>query len=73
MPLSRAQVSIITAVIAAVASVVAAYVTASKGLVFFPNRRLEAEVNDLKGKLENRSTLGGDFEWQWTGENWLGS
>src|SRR5438876_5157684 len=73
MPLSKSQVSIITALIAGAATVVGAYLTSSAGLVFFPNRKLEQQVNDLKSRLENRSELSGDFEWQWTGENWLGA
>jgi len=73
MPLTKPQLSIITALIAGAATVAAAYVTSSAGFVFFPNRKLERQVNDLKSRLENRSAIAGDFEWQWTGQNWLGS
>ena len=73
MPLSKASASIIAALIAGVTTVVGAYISASKGLVSFPNRDLERQVNELNKRLENRSELAGDFEWQWAGENWLGS
>ena len=73
MALSKSSVSIITALIAGVTSLAGAYISASKGLLFFPNRTLSKQVDDLKKKLENRSELAGDFEWQWAGDNWLGS
>src|SRR5258707_7879821 len=73
MPLSRTNTSIIVAVITAVGSLGTAWITASQGYVSFPNPALQRKVDELTVALENRSELSGDFEWQWTGDNWLGS
>jgi hypothetical protein len=73
MPLSKGATSVIVAVITAFGTIATAWVTSWKGYTTFPNPGLEQEVKKLKGQLENRSTLAGDFEWQWAGDNWLGS
>lgn len=73
MALSKGTTSIIVAVITALGTVGAAWISSVKGYVAFPNPRLEQQVKELKAQLENRSSLAGDFEWQWAGDNWLGS
>jgi hypothetical protein len=77
MPLSKLGAGFVTAVmtalITAAGTIGAAYISASNGLVFFPNRKLSQQVEDLKKKLDNRSAITGDYEWQWAGDNWLGS
>jgi hypothetical protein len=73
MPMSKPAVAIITAVITATASIGSAWITAQRGLISFPNPELQQQVKDLRQKLESRSKLTGDFEWQWAGDNWLGS
>jgi hypothetical protein len=73
MALSKRATSIIVAVITAFGTVAAAWISSAKGYLAFPNPRLEQQVQELKAQLENRSNLAGDFEWQWAGDNWLGS
>jgi len=73
MPMSRASQGIITTLITAAASFGCAWITARGGLISFPNPKLQQQVVDLKQRLESRSKLAGDFEWQWAGDNWLGS
>lgn len=73
MPMSKGTASVISAAIAAVAAVGAAWITARGGYISFPNPHLERQVSELRAKLDNRSGLAGDFEWQWAGDNWLGS
>ncbi len=73
MSLPKGAITIIVAVITAIGTMGAAWITARQGVVSFPNPNLERQVKDLKAKLDNRSSIAGDFEWQWAGENWLGS
>jgi hypothetical protein len=73
MPGLKGISNIIVAVITCVGTIAAAWITAGRGLVSFPNPALERKVADLTAALDNRSQLIGDYEWQWAGDNWLGS
>lgn len=73
MALSKAATSIIIALISSIATIAVAYISASNGLIFPPNQKLSRQVDNLAKTLNNQSSLTGDYEWQWEGENWLGS
>lgn len=73
MVLPKGSVKIIVALISAATTLGVSWIGARSGVVSFPNPGLEQQVASLKQKLENRSSLAGDYEWQWAGDKWLGS
>jgi hypothetical protein len=73
MSISKVLLNVIVAVISCVGTISAAWITAGRGLVSFPNPALQRKVDELTAALDNRSQLTGDYEWQWAGDNWLGS
>jgi hypothetical protein len=65
--------AVVSSAITAIATVTAAYLTARQGVVSFPNPNLQKQVDALRAKLDNKSSVQGDYEWQWAGGNWVGS